>query len=179
MSCQYSYKENERLSQRSCHLLTGYLSSATKITFDDSDEEVVKVKAVPIKLSDGIDVAKLILEIFGPEEDDEEEEVDYYQQSEQLLKYYETHCPRSMAIKAIRENQKYRCGEDYGAGVPCDNTDCYRDYTDKYFKRVWVEEDLCQTLCPDCISEDEEEESNEEDQEHKDKRNRIVADTDL
>jgi hypothetical protein len=180
MSSRYSCEENKRLSQRSCHLLTGFLSSTTKITLNNSHEEVVKV--VPVK-PHVIDVAKLVLEIFGPEGDDEEEEeVDYYQQSEQLLKYYETHCPRSMAIKAIRENQKYRCGEDYGAGDPCDNTDCFRDYTNNYFKRVLVEEDLYQTLCPDCISDDEKEEKEEKEEdheEHKDKRTKIIVNNDL
>jgi hypothetical protein len=177
MSSKYSYEENERLSQRACHLLTGYLPSATKISFDDSDEEVIKPVVIPVKPPQVIDVAKLIEEIFGPEGEDEEvEEIDYYQQSKSLLKYYETHCPRSMAIEAIRKNQQYRCGEDYGAGVPCDNTDCFRDYTSDYFQHVFfVEEGLHQRLCPDCIPDNEEDEE-EDQEEHKDKRVKIVVD---
>ena len=189
MSSQYSYEENERLSQRACHLLTGYLPSATKITFDDSDTEEVIVLApkaiqVPPPVSQPphvIDVANLIKEIFGHdgnEEEEEEEEVDYYQQSKGLLEYYATHCPRSMAIEAIHRNQQHRRGEDYGAGVPCDNTDCFRDYTDNYFQRVFVEEGIYQTLCPDCIPDEEEEDlKNHDDQEeHMDKRVKIVLD---
>ena len=122
-----SPNSTERLSQKTGHLI---FPSATEVS---SDKETIQIPT-PIK-PHVIDVAKLIEEIFGPEcDDEEEEEVDYYQESERLLNYYETHCPRSMAIKAIRENQKYRCGEDYGAGVPCDNTDCFRDYTNNYFK---------------------------------------------
>lgn len=170
MFSQNSYEENQRLSQRACHLLTGYLPSATKVSFDDSDDEKEKkvVLAPPSKV---IDIAKLIEEIFGPEGDDE---VDYYQQSKSTLEYYETHCTRAMAIEAIRKNQQYRCGEDYGAGVPCDNTDCSRDYTSDYFQRVFVEEGLYQSLCPDCIP-DEEEDHEENQEEHKDKRIKCVV----
>ena len=190
MSSQYSYEENQRLSQRACHLLTGYLPSATKISFDDSDDEkAVKIvpraiqNPIPMKPPDVIDVAKLIKEIFGSDGDDEEEEeeIDYYQQSKCLLEYYATHCPRSMAIQAIRKNQQHLCGEDYGAGVPCDNTDCFRDYTSDYFQRVFVEEGLYQRLCPDCIDEEEDLENHDdqEQEEHKDKRVKNVLDSDV
>lgn len=166
-----SPNSTERLSQRACHL---FFPSATQISLEAL---VTKPIQTPVLMRPPhvINVAKLIEEIFGPEGEDEEEEeeVDYYQQSEQLLKYYETHCPRSIAIEAIRENQKYRCGEDYGAGVPCDNTDCYRDYTNDYFQRVLVEESLYQTLCPDCMPEEEEEEEDQQ-EEHKDKRLKII-----
>jgi hypothetical protein len=183
MSSQYSHEESVRLSQRACHLLTGYLSSATKITFDDSSSDEETVLLAPNKIV-AIDVAKLIEEIFGPDcdyEEEEEVEVDYYQQSKRLLEFYETQCPRSTAIEAIRKNREHRCGEDYGAGVPCDNTDCYRDYNDDYFQRVFVEEGLYQRLCPDCIPEEEEEQEQEEDQdqEHKDKRVKIIPDNDV
>ena len=181
MSSQYSFEENQRLSQRACHLLTGYLPSATKITFDDSDEEKEKEKekdtekkvilAPPSKV---IDIANLIKEIFEPDGDNEEkEEVDYYQQSKGLLEYYATHCLRSMAIEAIRKAQQYRCGEDYGAGVPCYNTDCYRDYTSDYFQRVFVEEGVYQRFCPDCIIPDEKENHDDDQEKHKNKRVKI------
>lgn len=175
-----SPNSTERLSQKTCHL---FFPSATQISLDAL---VTKPIQTPVLMRPPhvIDVKKLIEEIFGPECDDEqEEEVDYYQESERLLKYYETHCPRSMAIKAIRENQKYRCGEDYGAGVPCDNTDCFRDYTNNYFQRVLVEEDFYQTLCPDCMPDEEEDHDDQQDhdkqQEHKDKRIKCVVDNDL
>jgi hypothetical protein len=177
MSSQYSYEENERLSQRACHLLTGYLPSATKITFDDSDdegEENAKTIILAPPPSKVINIARLIKEIFGPNGDDEEE-VDYYQQSKGLLEYYETHSTRAMAIEAIHRNQQHRRGEkDYGAGVSCDNTVCFRDYTDNYFQRVFVEEGIYQTLCPDCIPD--EEETQEDQEEHCDKRVKIVLD---
>jgi hypothetical protein len=182
MSSLNSFEENQRLSQRACHLLTGYLPSATKITFDDSDEEKA-VKIVPkaiqnhiqMKPPHVIDVAKLMKEIFGSDgNDEEEEEVDYYQQSKGLLEYYATHCTQAMAIEAIRKNQQHRCGEDYGAGVPCYNTDCYRDYTNDYFQRVFVEEGVYQRLCPDCIIPDEEEDHDDQEK-HKDKRVKICT----
>ena len=178
MSSQYCYEENERLSQRSCHLLTGYLPSATKISFDDSDDEE-KEKIILAPPNKVIDITKLIEEIFGPDGDEEKEPVDYYQQSKVTLEYYETHCTEAMAIKAIRKAQQYRCGEDYGAGVPCDNTDCYRDYTDNYFKRVCVEGIIYQTLCPDCIPDEKDHENHEDQEEHKDKRVKIVLDNDV
>jgi hypothetical protein len=178
MSSQYSFEENQRLSQRACHLLTGYLPSATKISFDDSDDEKNATNVILAPPSKVIDIANLIKEIFGPDGDEEEEEVDYYQQSKGTLEYYETHCTRTMAIEAIRKAQQYRCGEDYGAGVPCDNTDCYRDYTDNYFQRVFVEGSIYQRLCPDCIP-DEEDEDADDLEEHKDKRVKIVLDTDV
>ena len=180
MSRQYSHEESVRLSQRACHLLLGYLPSATKITFDDSSSDEETVLLVPNKIV-AIDVAKLIEEIFGPDcdyEEEEEVEVDYYKQSKRLLEFYETQCPRSMAIEAIRKNQQHRCGEDYGAGVPCDNTNCFRDYKDDYFQRVFVEEGLYQRLCPDCLP-DEEEEDHDDQSEHSDKRLKIVLDNNV
>jgi hypothetical protein len=47
---------------------------------------------------------------------------------------------------------------------------------------VLVEEDLYQTLCPDCISDDEKEEKEEKEEdheEHKDKRTKIIVNNDL
>jgi len=169
MSSQFSYEENERLSQRACYLLTGCLPSATKVLFDDPDDEKEKniiVLVPPGKVINNI--AELVEEIFGVDDDNDIEEVDYYQQSERTLKYFETQCPRAVAIEAIRKIQRHRVGEDYGAGVACDNTDCYRDYNDDYFERVLVEEDIYQTLCPDCAPDENEEE-------HKDKRAKIVV----
>ena len=33
-------------------------------------------------------------------------------------------------------SNKYRPGEDYGGGYPCENTDCYRDFTSEYFIEI-------------------------------------------
>jgi len=170
MSNAYCHEENSRLSQRACHVLTGFYPSASNITFDDFDEDDnTSVVAVESEADKAARKWRETIEyIFGPSDTEDEEEVliDYFEESEKTLEYNKTHGTRALQIDLIRKTQQFRVGEEYGAGDPCSNTDCFRDFTKNYF----IETNLGM-LCPDCILHCVEE--SETNVTHKDKRSKI------